>query len=226
MSQEHDGPVTGTTGEAMDLHRRAIFGGSTWTYPDVTEDHGTIRETEQGSGDVVSILPPAMGRTVIMVADGVIAAGANVYPATDGKVSATVQGRRIGINVGSATTTDGDWVEVLRLPEDADDLQTTGVNVLTGATMAITAAMCKNGVVSTDHSTTATVNLPAGKKGMKVKIIKVDSNAAAHTITPNGSEKIQGASTLATVDAQFDSVSLEYTGSSVVGWLITGKSIA
>jgi hypothetical protein len=225
MSQEHDGPVTGTTGEAMDLHRRAIFGGTTWTYPDVTEDHGTIRETEQGSGDVVSILPPAMGRTVTMVASGVISAGANVYPDTDGKVTATVQGRRIGIAL-VATTTDGDWVEVLRLPEDADDLQTTGVNVLTGATMTVTAAMCKNGVVSTDHSTTATVNLPAGKKGMKVTIIKVDSNSAAHTITPNGSEKIQGGSTLATVDAQYDSVSLEYTGSAVVGWVITGKSIA
>lgn len=116
--QEHEAELTGTSGEAVDLYRRVKFGGSTWTYADIEEDNGTVRRTEQGSGDIIAIRPPAFGRSELMVASGTISAGANVYPDTDGKVTATVQGKRIGKAL-TATTTNGDWVEVERLPADS-----------------------------------------------------------------------------------------------------------
>lgn len=225
MSQERGPTLSVTAGGAISPEARVLFGGSTVAAAGVVQDHGTLRDTANASGDVVALKPPIREGSTIMIADGAITAGANVYPAASGKVTATVQGRRIGIAMGAASA-DGDWIEVLRLPYDADDLEASGVRALTGATMTITAAMCKRGIVTTSHSTTAAVNLPAGKVGMEVTITKIDSNAAAHTITPDGSEKIQGASTLATVDAQWDTVTLRYSGDATLGWQIIGKSIA
>lgn len=225
MSQERGPNLSVTAGGAISPEARVLFGGSTVAAAGVAQDHGTLRDTANASGDVVALKPPIREGSTIMIADGAITAGANVYPAASGKVTATVQGRRIGIAMGAASA-DGDWIEVLRLPYDADDLEASGVQALTGASMVVTAAMCKNGIVSTSHSTTAGVALPAGKVGMRVTIIKIDANAAAHTISPDGSEKIQGASSFAAVDAQYDSVTLRYSGSATIGWVIEGKHIS
>jgi hypothetical protein len=53
--------------------------------------------------------------TIKMVASGAITVQAQVYGSDDGKVSATANGNCIGINVGAATTTDGDYLEVYRM---------------------------------------------------------------------------------------------------------------
>ncbi|HYB94986.1 MAG TPA: hypothetical protein VEC39_08430, partial [Vicinamibacterales bacterium] len=185
---------------------------------------GTLKDRVLAADDQCTVIPLNVDGTRIMIADGAIGIGDNVYPAASGKVSATVAGQRIGVAV-TAATADGDWIEVLPTERDSNDLLATGVNALTGATMTVTAAMCKGGHVTTSHSGAATVNLPAGKVGMRVTITKIDANAAAHTIDPNGAELIQGAATFAAVDAQWDSVTLEYSGA-VVGWTIVGKHIS
>ena len=224
--QSHRGEWTGTSYEAIAIHLRVKLDSSGLVaIAGVEAGIGTIRDTVLAASALCTVVPNNIEGTRIMVADGVIAAGADVYPAASGKVTATVQGRRIGKAV-VASATDGDWIEVQPMSEDANNLESAGAaNALTGATMTITAAMCKRGVVTTSHSTTATVVLPAGKVGMEVTITKIDSNAAAHTIDPDGAELIQGASTFTAMDAQWDSVTLRYTGA-VLGWAIIGKSIA
>jgi hypothetical protein len=190
----------------------------------VEEHVGTLKNRILAADDLCTVIPAGIEGTRIMVASGAIGIGDDVYPDASGKVTATVQGRRIGKAL-TATSNDGEWIEVQELPGDANDFETTGIRALTGATMTITAAMCKNGKVSTSHSGAAQVDLPAGKEGMRVTITKIDANAAAHTITPNGAEKIQGAASFAAVDAQFDTVTLEWMGGTI-GWNIAGKHIA
>lgn len=224
MSQMVDGPIVVTSSAALGRYLRVKNNGSTWGLAGVEQEDGIVKEPAVTSGDPATVNLPRKDGTQLFVADGAISAGADVYPAASGKVTATVQGRRIGKAI-AAVTTDGDWVEVARTEKDADDFEANGEQALTGATMAVTAAMCKNGKVTTSHSGTATITLPAGKKGMRVTITKIDANAAAHTIDPNGAELIQGASTFTAVDAQWDSVTLEWQ-SSTVGWVITGKHIS
>jgi hypothetical protein len=224
MSQVHEGPNTGVAAAALAEYLRVKFGGSTYSAAGIEDDDGTVFESVFNAGDKVTVIPPSYHGTVQMIASGAIAAGANVYPAASGKVSATVAGRRIGKNLTEATA-DGDVIEVQRLARDTSDLEEGGVNALTGASMQITEDMCKNGHVTTSHSTAAAVLLPAGKVGMRVTITKIDANAQAHTVTPNGAEVIQGAATFAAMDAQYDSVTLEYVNTAL-GWVITGKHIA
>lgn len=222
MSQSHEKAITRQTAEAIPMHARVVLNGSDkLRMADVEDDIGTVDERYVAADEWASCKLRG-DRTVIMIADGSITAEADVYPAADGKVTATVQGRRRGKALTGASA--GEYVEVLELPNDALN-SIAGANALTGATMNITAAMCKGGHVTTSHSTTATVNLPAGFAGARVTITKIDSNAAAHTMTPNGSEKIQGGANFAAMDAQFDSVTLEWLGGTV-GWNIVGKHIA
>lgn len=114
-----EGPVTGTSGEALPINRRVKFGGSTWTLAGVEIHHGTVVEPAITSGDRVSVRAcgpsGSGGGTCQMTASGVISAGAAVYPAASGKVTATVQGRQIGIALVAAAA-DGDWIEVLETP--------------------------------------------------------------------------------------------------------------
>ncbi len=224
--QSHRGEWTGTSYEAIAIHLRVKLDSSGLVaIAGVEEDIGNIRDAVLAASAVCTVVPKNIEGTRIMVADGIIAAGADVYPAASGKVTATVQGRRLGKAVIAAAA-NGDWIEVQPISKDADNLESAGAaNALTGATMTITAAMCKRGVVTTSHSGTATVVLPPGFLGAEVTIVKIDANAAAHTIDPDASELIQGGSTFTAMDAQWDSVTLRYTGA-VVGWAIIGKSIA
>lgn len=223
--QSRNGPWTARASGALGMHLRVKFDGSDELELAGVEDHlGTLKEEVLAADELATVIPPNEPGSKLMIANGAIGIGDDVYPAASGKVTGTIQGRRIGKAL-SVTTTDGDWVEVQELPYDASDAIASGPNALTGASMAVTAAMCKNGHVTTSHSGAAAVNLPAGFEGARVTITKIDANAAAHTVTPNGAEKIQGAGTFAAMDAQFDSVTLEWLGSTV-GWNIVGKHIA
>lgn len=225
MGQERDRSLTLTASGALSQYRRVKWSGSTVSYAGVEDHDGTLGEDAFASGDIVEVKPRNYRGTTSMVAAEAITIGADVYPAASGKVGSTVQGERIGIAMEAATA-DGDVIEILELPAQNNDLQDNGVRALSGATMTVTAAMCKRGIVSTSHTGAAAVNLPPGKVGMEVTIVKIDANAAAHTITPDGSEKIQAAATFAAVDAQYDAVTLRYSGSATIGWVITGKHIS
>lgn len=73
------------------------------------EGIGTARQSCD-SGSHASILLDHPTRE--MIAAGAISAGANVYAAATGRVSATISGRRQGIALEAATTA-GDYLEVM-----------------------------------------------------------------------------------------------------------------
>lgn len=78
------------------------------------EDVGTLQS--YGAADTpVAIKLPKLGQTYLMLSAGAITLGNDVYPAADGKVSATVSGARIGIALTTVTAANKN-VEVLRLP--------------------------------------------------------------------------------------------------------------
>ncbi len=66
------------------------------------------------------------GQNDIMLAkaDGVIAAGADVYPAASGLCTATVQGKRIGKALNT-TATSGDTLQVIVMPPATDRVYVT-----------------------------------------------------------------------------------------------------
>lgn len=70
------------------------------------------------------------------------------------------------------------------------------------------------------------LTLPAAatvRAGGTIRVVKTSSDAFAVTLDPNSSETIDGASTLATMDAQYDTVHLLCTGSE---WIVLNRDIA
>lgn len=70
------------------------------------------------------------------------------------------------------------------------------------------------------------INLPAvadTQAGDEIRFIKTTSNAVAATLDGNASENIDGSTTLATIDAQYDTAVLVSTGSE---WVVLARDIA
>jgi hypothetical protein len=71
-----------------------------------------------------------------------------------------------------------------------------------------------------------TLSLPAvatTQAGDRMTIVKTSADAAAITIDPNASETIDGATTLATIDAAFDVATIVSTGTA---WVVLNRDIA
>ena len=71
-----------------------------------------------------------------------------------------------------------------------------------------------------------TINLPAvasAQTGGTLQFVKTTSNAVAATLDADGSENIYGATTLATIDAQYDTARLWNSGSE---WVVLNRDIA
>lgn len=78
-------------------------------------DIGTIEQAALASGDECAVRLRSAQGTCKMVASGAITAGANIYGAASGKVSATINTNPIGVALETVTA-DGDVVEVMRTP--------------------------------------------------------------------------------------------------------------
>ena len=110
--------ITLLAAEALIAHRRVKFSGGSVIYAD--KNDAGIGTTEYGIDDAtnVGVRLDNAGGTVEMTADGAISAGGRIWPADDGKVSATINGDSIGKAVVAATA-DGDVIECL--PQRGDD---------------------------------------------------------------------------------------------------------
>ena len=75
--------------------------------------------------DVCAVEPLNKSGTLEMVANGVIAEGADVFPAAAGKCSATAAGGALG-KAMEAATADGDIIEVLVYPNPIQIMNTPG----------------------------------------------------------------------------------------------------
>jgi len=101
-------------GENLIAFRRVKISGATVVYADAGETGiGTVQAVVVDyTKNANACIRLDMQGTSKMTADGVVTAGAAVYPATDGKVSATVNGEPDGSALEAAGA-DGDIIEVL-----------------------------------------------------------------------------------------------------------------
>jgi len=118
MARQIEGPVlTGTAAGAIGIHLRVktigalVVAGVGAT--DEPVELGTLEKASFAANDVVPIRSRNAPGTVKMVAAGAHSAGATIYGAASGKISTTVSGSPLGIQL-EASTADGDIVEVLR----------------------------------------------------------------------------------------------------------------
>lgn len=88
-----------------------------------------------------------------------------------------------------------------------------------------TLTVAQAGIVVVSNTSTMTLTLPAAavSTGLEYTFVKATSDAAAITIDANASEVINGATTLATMDAQYDTATIVCNGTA---WYITHKIIA
>jgi len=113
MSQQSESPKTFQAGEDLVAFRRVTISGSTVIYADAEHRGiGVVQAVVDYSEDAnANIRLDNAGGSSKMMADGAISAGATVYAADDGKVSAAGS-----IAIGTAletVTADGDIFEVL-----------------------------------------------------------------------------------------------------------------
>lgn len=83
-----------------------------------------------------------------------------------------------------------------------------------------------NKTIFVPNTAALTLTLPAvadTQAGDRLTFVKTTTDAAAITLDGNASETIDGATTLATVDAQFDTVEIVSTGSA---WVVLSRDIA
>jgi len=104
--------LTITAGEALAAHRRVKISGATVIYADAGDIGIGTNEYAVASADQAVIRLDNAGGTVEMVAAAAVTAGADIYPAADGKISMTPSGPRIGKALAAATA-DGDVIECL-----------------------------------------------------------------------------------------------------------------
>ena len=114
MSQQVDSPMTFTATEALAIARRVKLTTSSGTaveYADQGDWFVGVTQEAAAADGLISVKDKKDGGTMKVTADGAISAGADVYGADDGKVSATVSGIIIGVALEAALA-DGDIIEV------------------------------------------------------------------------------------------------------------------
>ena len=113
MSQQCDSPKTFIAGEILAAWRRVkITAAQTVSYADCGNYGIGVTQAAAASAANVDVRLDNHGGTHKVTADGVISAGAAIYSADDGKVSASVFGSSIGTAV-TAATADGDTIEAV-----------------------------------------------------------------------------------------------------------------
>lgn len=135
--------------------------------------------------------------TCVMVAAGAITAGAPVFAAANGQVSATGTIQE-GIALAAAVNA-GDFIEVLRLgPSEANSQLGVGTVAAAGTTQGTAAALTGGGVnVVTGASGTNGVILPAMSVGQQV--IVYNQSASALLLYPASGGSLEGGTTNASL---------------------------
>lgn len=185
MSQISEPFVTIIAGEDLEPHRRVKRGTTgVCTYADAGEayDYVTIDRIDngrEGLGVARGLTPQTQ-----IESDGAVTAGAVVYGADDGKISATAVGNPVGTARNTATVTDG----LLPVAETPAAMPTPP-----GA-VSVAAAASPRTVLATESGTrfytTGAVefDLPAATVGLNYEFHV--GAAAACTIDPNGTETV------------------------------------
>jgi hypothetical protein len=97
------------------------------------------------------------------------------------------------------------------------------VTALAQGNAAISTAQA--GLIMVSNTSTMTLTLPtaASAAGLQYTFFKATSDAAAITIDGDSAETINGAANVATMDAQYDTITMVSTGTA---WVVTHRIIA
>ena len=180
--------------------RVKIVSGTVTSPPEVAL--AGVGEAGIGVNDVLTAItklaavePLNKSGTLEMVASGVIAEGADVYPAAGGKISATAAGGALGKAIEAATA-DGDIIEVLVYPDPINIMNTPGTTSIatTGATSEYVIAGKSGTLVGIDFSSLAAlaasdtnyitfsvVNLGQAGAGSTAMLAATDANTTKAT---------------------------------------------
>jgi hypothetical protein len=115
MSQENKGVKTFTATEALEAYRRVKLttgSGTAVEYADAGAEFIGFTAHKVAIGEMVSVNLRSASKTYKAVAAEVLAVGAVLYGADDGKVQDTVSGTAQGTALEAATA-DGDIIEIL-----------------------------------------------------------------------------------------------------------------
>lgn len=207
-----------TTGYARPLAAGDEFLGVAYRQADNTvagHSAGGINVRLHQSIDVV--------HTLTSVANADI--GKDVYASDDGTLTLTPTGNsRIGrvVHVESSNTARVRLQPITWLDGVLDNLP---IRTLSDADATLTLDYV-NRTLLIGNSAARTLTLPAVatvRAGGWIRVVKTSAAAFAVTLDGNASETIDGATTLATIDAQFDAALLLCTGSE---WIVLNRDIA
>lgn len=186
MSTTFTQGLTIVAGEALLGARLVKFGG---LYCDAGDTPIGVTIGEFALADHATLKLLTDSGTFKMTAAGAIAAGARVYTAADGKISAKPYGKSLGIAVNAATA-DGDMIEVLSIADDgvlggltyeavADNLTLDAQDV--GKLLAVTVDA-------------KAITLPATAAGLRYVIVNgsAATGTCIVTVSPNALDKIMG----------------------------------
>lgn len=151
--------------------------------------------------------------------------GKDVYASDDNTLTLTPSGNS---RIGRIVALEGSSVVRVRCrPVQSVDGAFEGLPILALADAAVTLTLDQiNRVLLMANTSGRTITLPAAatvRAGGWIRLVKTSAAAAAITLDANASETIDGAATLATVDAQFDCVHLLCTGTE---WIVLSRDIA
>jgi len=129
MALSNEGPITLTSGEALAADRLVKFSSSTAIYADAGDEPvGITKEAVATSTAVACDLLNGSVRRV--TAAGAISAGAAIYVADDGKVSASAVGKQIGQALAAATADGGRIPAIIWGPRGGNDFAASRNSVI------------------------------------------------------------------------------------------------
>ena len=178
-------------GAAIGANLRVVLSSGVLAAAGATDSElGTLLDASFASGDMRTVRLTSAQGTTKMVAAGAISLNADVWGAASGKINDVANGNYIGKALEAATA-DGDVIEVLRLPRQAD-----------GSTLSVVAKTADYTVTTGDSGKTLTSKGAAGTITMALPAAVVGLNyrfyvgaAQELRIDPNGTETISLPST-------------------------------
>ena len=163
--------IEAVAAEALAKYRLVRLSGTERqvVYADAGEAGIGVTRAATASGDPVGVVLVTKQGSLPVVASGAISLNALVYPALDGKVTATVTGAAVGRWISTAATADGDIGEVLPLAQElfSDKAAAHGVfddftdMLLTGAERLWTGTQTDTGTITILDSAGGVLQLEA-----------------------------------------------------------------
>jgi len=113
-TQNDNGMKTYTTSEAIGQYIRVKLSSGLAAIAGAGEESiGTTQQSVASGSPVTVKLDNAPGTQIVVSAAATVASGGNCYQAASGTIASTINGRRVGINTGTATSTSAGWFEML-----------------------------------------------------------------------------------------------------------------